>query len=301
MRSLVKQMVERSVLWSGAARVQRKRHAGDVLVLAYHNVVPHGEVPFGDPSLHLPQAHFAAQLDALLSTHEVVPLESVLDGDTRAHRKPRIVITFDDAYRGTLTAGIPELEKRGLPATVFVAPHFVGDAPFWWDVFAGRLGLPDGFREHALGALRGEDARVREWGQAAGFRAGEPPAHARCGSEDDIRSALRSPGITVGSHTWSHPNLAVLDARELADELGRPLPWLRERFERAVPWLAYPYGLASETVHVAARAAGYRGALRVDGGWIAQGSPNLLDLPRLDVSSGLSPEGFRIRISGLFC
>ena len=37
--------------------------------------MPQGEKIVGDRALHLPQQEFAAQLDALMTTHEVVPLD----------------------------------------------------------------------------------------------------------------------------------------------------------------------------------------------------------------------------------
>src|SRR2546428_13985807 len=42
---------------------------------AYHNVVPDDCPPFGDRSLHLSHRAFVRQLDLLLSTHCIVPLD----------------------------------------------------------------------------------------------------------------------------------------------------------------------------------------------------------------------------------
>ena len=74
-RHTLKGAAERFAVASGAAAARRRRLRGRALVLAYHNIVPDGEPRVGDTSLHLPQRAFAAQLDLLLSTHTVVPLE----------------------------------------------------------------------------------------------------------------------------------------------------------------------------------------------------------------------------------
>jgi peptidoglycan/xylan/chitin deacetylase (PgdA/CDA1 family) len=103
----------------------------------------------------------------------------------------------------------------------------------------------------------------------------------------------------LASHTWSHPNLAALEPAELTAELTRPLAWLRDGFPEPLAVLAYPYGRSSPQVEAAAAAAGYRAALRIDGGWLRSGRGRTHALPRLNVPSGLSLQGFRLRTAGL--
>src|SRR4051794_40278450 len=105
MRSELKRAVERALV-HGAGIVSRTgRRRGATLVLAYHDIVPAGERPVGDRSLHLPQADFAAQLDeAARLGLRIVPLDALRQPDDDP--TPRVVITFDDAYRGALTAGV---------------------------------------------------------------------------------------------------------------------------------------------------------------------------------------------------
>src|SRR5690606_40922240 len=87
--------------------------------------VPPEDAGQGDTSLHLPLPRFIQQIERVARTHEIVDLETTLSGP--GHR-PRAVLTFDDAYRGAVTLALPELRKRGLPATVFVAPALLGQS-----------------------------------------------------------------------------------------------------------------------------------------------------------------------------
>jgi peptidoglycan/xylan/chitin deacetylase (PgdA/CDA1 family) len=299
-----KALAEQLLCASGAPRVARLRHAGGALVLAYHDIVPDevGDAvradAAGDASLHLPQRAFARQLDLLRKRYEIVPLPRVLDTPGPGGR-PRVAITFDDAYEGALTAGVAELERRGLPATVFVAPAFVGGGDFWWDALAGPEGLPERVRAHALLAFGGRDAGVRAWAAAAGVRERPLPAFMKMASEARLSDAIAR-GITLASHTWSHPALPALSADELAHELARPLAWLRERFPGILDWIAYPYGATSAAVEQAARVAGYAAALRVDGGWITRpGGADRFSLPRLNVPAAVSLKGFELRAAGI--
>ena len=95
--------------------------------------------------------------------------------------------------------------------------------------------------------------------------------------------------------------LAAIDAARLNDELRRPLEWLRERFDRVLPWLTYPYGLFSAQVERTTEESGQFAAMRVDGGWLspAASARERYRLPRLNIPSGVSLRGFELRTSGV--
>lgn len=301
-RGELKATAERALLWSGLPALSRLIRRRRVLILAYHNVVAPGVAIGGDSSLHLSAANFAAQLDLLQATHDIVPLSAVLDGQLLRDDRPRAVITFDDAYRGAVTIGIRELVTRALPVTIFVAPAFVGGRFFWWDAMtpADTPGPTEAFRNRALEEYRGADDAVRRWAERSGHRTQTLPDAAACASADELRAASSQPGVAFGSHSWSHPNLARLTTAELREELTRPLAWLRERFERVVPVISYPYGLSSPAVESAAEAAGYRAGVLVSGGWMARRPRNPFALPRLSVPAAISQNGFRLQTAGLF-
>ena len=297
--SAAKRMAEAGLLRSGVAALARRRISGRTLVLAYHNVVDR-EAARGDRSLHIHVAAFRRHLDAIRHRADVVSL-GALSSDASPDR-PRVAITFDDAYRGTLRHAVPELARRGLPATIFVPPAFVPGATFWWDDL-GRAGsgLAPADRDAALGECRGRDDEVRRHFAARLQALPDPDPDLQCATLDELHAALAAGAITLGSHTWSHPNLARATPAELRDELARPLAWLRERFpDRSLPAISYPYGLRSPAVEAAAREAGYTMGFLVDGGWLPAHGANPFALPRLNVPAGLSADGLALRLSGFF-
>jgi len=297
-RATLKACLEAGLVRSGVPALHRAARPGRALVLAYHNVVPDSCPPVGDRSLHLPHRLFVRQLESLLVTHTVVPLEELL-GPSRPGRRPRAAITFDDGYRGAVRIAVEELATRGLPATLFVVPAFVGKGPFWWDALASDGGLDQLVRRRAVDDLRGRDAEVRDWAATHGVAVRAVPDWAFPASEAELQDATRHAGITLGSHTWTHPNLARLTGAGLRDELSRPLVWLGERFESVVAWLSYPYGLVTPAVEAAAREAGYTAALTLGGGPFPPARVNRWAVPRENIPSGLSENGFVIRSSGL--
>jgi peptidoglycan/xylan/chitin deacetylase (PgdA/CDA1 family) len=296
----LKRTAERVLCRAGIARTLRAVRRSNTVILAYHNIVPAGQVVRGESSLHLPQPEFARQLDLLQRTHEIIPLASL----TRPNRgsRPRAVITFDDACEGALTAGLAELSGRGLPATIFVAPAFIEGRSYWWDALAGEASgeLSEAVRRHALDALQGKDEAIRSWAAEQSLPMRSVPAH-QCGaSTTQLTRAAATPGITLASHSWSHANLERVEGAELESELVRPLAWLRERFEGVLPWLSYPYGRHSQATRQAAEAAGYEGALLITGGWVSEAEPpRLYAVPRMNVPAGLSLAGFELRTAGL--
>ena len=73
--------------------------------------------------------------------------------------------------------------------------------------------------------------------------------------------------------------------------------WLASRFDRAIPWLAYPYGRYSPLVEAIARECGYRAALRGGGGPLRADAELPYTLPRLNIPAGLTPDGLILHAS----
>lgn len=293
LRSLTKGLLESILRLAGGSP---RRMKGRVLILAYHNVVPEGLEGRGDQSLHLPADRFRRQLDLLQEHCEIRPLAEVLDQNSASDR-PRVAITFDDAYRGAVELALPELSRRGLPVTLFVAPGLFGADRMWWDELAvAGSGLSPRDRAEALGELAGNHELIRSR-KFVTHASTLPPSYG-CAGDAEVQAVSRLTGVTLGAHTWSHPNLARLSGEELRSELSRPLQWLRESGAPMLPVLAYPYGLHSPVVEAAAEQAGYLAALRVEGGWFAPPLKQRWTVPRFNIPAGLSEDGLLLRLAG---
>jgi peptidoglycan/xylan/chitin deacetylase (PgdA/CDA1 family) len=285
-----KRALERSLVAVGLPGVFDGRNADATAVLSYHNVVPEGEEPGGDRSLHLPVQSFRGHLDCLCERYEIVSLDELQrqDGGPR----PRVAITFDDAYAGAVVAGVEELARRGLPSTIFVPAGMLDRRSFWWDRLAGSDGTvcPER-REHALWGLNVRDQGLPER---------DVPEHARSATVPELENACRN-GARVSAHGWGHLNFASLDTISLTRELDRAARELAGFGDAWRPWVAYPYGLTNEEVE-SRSAERYSMGFRISGGLTR--SPDLatrpMAVPRINVPAGLSAEGLRLRVSGLF-
>ncbi len=206
----------------GARRVMPPpRLAGRRVVLCYHSVDP-------SPSyLSLRPELFDEHLAWLQDHCEVVALQELVSAAPRTGG-PYVAITFDDGYADNRVHAMPRLAARGMSATFFVT--------------AGFLERDEEVMEHLSAIWRAPRDRLR------------PLAWT------DLHE-LRAAGMSIGSHTWSHRNLARLSSADAEEELRRSREVLEERLGEQVRNVAYPWGKLSRHVtdatFAAARRAGY--------------------------------------------
>lgn len=175
----------------------------------------------------------------------VEPLETLARADAAAaDARPRVALTFDDAFENFGTYAWPRLRDRGLPATVFVVSGHAGGTNLW----GGRAspGIPE--------------LPLLGW-----------PALARLAGE----------GAQIGAHSRTHPHLTDLDAAALADEIAGCQQDIASHLGHIATAFCYPYGDMSDDV-VAAASRHYAFACTTDHRVVAAGEP-ALRLPRLDM------------------
>lgn len=302
MRRGLKRGLEKLLVRSGLPFAMLRLGDQRAVILAYHNVVPSDDLPRGDTSLHLPIDNFRAQLDLMESHFDLLSLADLLSGNGGSGRA-LAAITFDDAYRGSLEFAVPELVARGLTATVFVPPGLCGCSGFWWDILSDEtLGcVPRQVREFALNRLGGRQHPILQWAEAAGLKLNVMPELYRPAEEREVLDAMGHPGISLGSHTWSHVSLSSVSDDEARQELIKPLHWL-EAAESFNPVLSYPYGARAGRGDSLIQEAGYEYGLLIDGGGALASSlgDHPFSVPRLNIPRGLSREGFLAWTSGVW-
>jgi len=149
---------------------------------------------------------FAQHLRCLRRQYDVVDLPTFLSSRGEPHRRPRVVLTFDDGYKDNLLAAML-LRRAGLPCTFFVSTRIVGtNRAFPHD--QQRLG-------RQVPALNWDQVRqLTDW------------------------------GFQVSNHTAHHANLSHLSFENAAEEIATAQCDLQQELgDRAnVHWLAYPHG-----------------------------------------------------------
>jgi peptidoglycan/xylan/chitin deacetylase (PgdA/CDA1 family) len=114
------------------------------------------------------------------------------------------------------------------------------------------------------------------------FRGGLPMM-----TRDHLRELAALPGVTIGSHTLSHPKLSRLPVHDQRRELQQSKRVLEEWLGSAVDTFCYPFGDHDETTVSLVREAGYRVAVTTRVGSLRGADP--LRMPRVPVNVFSSP------------
>lgn len=238
-------------------------------VLTYHRVES-GDVP--SPGLTISPEAFAEQMRYLHRHYQVVSVEDVIRARVGGGLPRRsVLVTFDDGYRDFRSQAWPILKELGLPVVLFVPTAFAGEQreSYWWDrlrhalmntsrrdelespVGSFPLGTAQG-REEASVRLLGYAERMRqaeamEWVAATCRELDVPPPPPAVLDWDELRE-LSNDGVTIGSHTRTHPLLTRIPAEQVRAELAGALGDLKRELRTVVPILAYPAGAFDERV-----------------------------------------------------
>lgn len=182
----------------------------------------------------IPTKIFLRQLDWLKRRFDLVSLEEVHRRMAAgANRRLCVAITFDDGYAANCQVAIPWLIEHAVPCTYFVTlgPVLSG-RPFEHDARLGKRLAPN--------------------------------------TLDELR-AMAAAGIDIGSHTYSHADLARLTRPEvLYREVVAVRTELQHLVGRPVRHFAFPFGQRehlSRAAMAAARRAAYQTACSAYGAY----------------------------------
>jgi peptidoglycan/xylan/chitin deacetylase (PgdA/CDA1 family) len=172
---------------------------------------------------------------------QVVPLDEI---EQAPPESDAVALTFDDGFDNFASVAWPELRERQLPATLFLVADYVGRTNEWID--RKRSGIP---RLPLLG-----------W---------------------DELGRLAAEGVSLGSHSRTHPDLRRLDAIRLEDEVAGSFERIHRETGVRPQTFAYPFGRHDPDVADAIRRV-YRSAYTTELRFVEPFDPAHL-LPRIDM------------------
>jgi peptidoglycan/xylan/chitin deacetylase (PgdA/CDA1 family) len=118
-----------------ASRWLRGRFSRAALILLYHRVA---DLPSDPQLLGTAPQHFADHLEVLRKGNRPMSLHALCTALPDGKMPDRaVVVTFDDGYADNLHNAKALLERRDVPATVFVTTGYLGSPREFW---LGRTG-----------------------------------------------------------------------------------------------------------------------------------------------------------------
>jgi peptidoglycan/xylan/chitin deacetylase (PgdA/CDA1 family) len=315
-------------------RALHDRGRTPVLILAYHRIASIDEPQTYPLDLGLISAtrdQFDSQMRAVREFANPVSLDTIAEAVTHGGTLPEraVAVTFDDGFRDTFEVAFPILKAHGVPATVFVSTeHVESNDPFWFEITAHLMlrvpprairfdECPDGLPvagDHA--ARRDSIAQLhRVLKTCANFRrsalieewlvrfADHIDAQARELSRPIVKEQILEMarnGIAFGSHTVSHPNLALASQDVIERELRDSKLYLERLLDQPVRALAYPFGTPDTydaRVLASARASGYELAASFRQGVNWLGALEAMELRRIGLGPGVSAAQFRVMLA----
>lgn len=281
----------RTVLYRSGAlgALHRWRNRRALTVLMFHRVLPADDQAFAlaEREFTFSQDGFCRTLDFVQRHYSVVSLDDLQAarlGQTALPRNP-LLITFDDGWRDTLAHALPELERRGLPAVLFLASEVVElDSPRWWqDALVAALAEPGastrlcaaaGWAEQPIGsigqALAAHLGAMNEAERQAWLVQHTPGVLGQITVRQMVTlselKAMKPCSLAIGGHGHTHSPLTLSPDPEA--ELQASQRMLSDVNQR-VRSMSFPHGVWSGELVSLARKSGFD--------WIFTSDPVLVD------------------------
>jgi peptidoglycan/xylan/chitin deacetylase (PgdA/CDA1 family) len=221
------------------------------IVLLYHAV--------GDSPLAVREAAFSEQITWLAAAAEILPLQELLKGASKASLQA--AITFDDGYQSLYNTAYPILKDAGATATLFLNTGWIGQhTPVAADAALGHY--PDEF--------------FLTWPEV---------------------EHLAQEGWEIGSHGVDHLDLTVQADGIVRGQLTESRHHIEERIARCSPVFAYVSGRHTKHLHALVAGAGYSEAVAgIHGTLTAHTDP--FAIPRINITRSYGLNDFKAIVHG---
>jgi peptidoglycan/xylan/chitin deacetylase (PgdA/CDA1 family) len=311
---------------SGALSALRAvRPSNRLAILRYHAICGPEGYTYASPDLCISPEAFEAHAGYLAANYKVLSLPDAVKAFRHGRAVPAnaVAITFDDGYADNLAAA-RTLARHGLTATFYITAGCLADGePFW----------PSELR-YLIGAIRDERLRLKAAGQALELDLTTEDARAAAVRRltkafkghpipvrEELRAQLRArasgvemPGImltwdevremhalgmTIGSHTMTHPNLPNAGLAAARQELVASRARLEAEVGVPVTMFSYPNGGAERyltpLVQEIVREVGYEAATTSRNAFASRAS-DLYALERIEVEESLEELIFALEV-----
>ncbi|MET0026775.1 MAG: polysaccharide deacetylase family protein [Candidatus Thiodiazotropha sp.] len=318
-KRIIKSAIANALYYSGMLSFLKKNKLSNKsFVLMYHRVLPSSlmESIHSTGGIVTDVELFSRHLDWLKEEFTILSVPELINIFEQGREIPSgsCVITFDDGWWDNYEFAKPLLEKKAVPAMIFLPYDYIGnDLVFWQEELLARLlalALSEDLSQQAklreITGLQGDLDKQSLRDYITGLKTLDyDEINAVLSELREIQSNIEvdltndryldwaqvdrmsRSVIKFGSHSLSHRMLTHIDRNEAKHEINESKRLLDEKLGGGVQAIAYPNGNSDEQIEKMAENAGYSIGFSTKPGYISKES-NKMRLSRINVHTNNS-------------
>lgn len=254
----------------------RVRREHPCIILLYHRIVDDSSKYLNKGAVvHHPINDFKQEIPYFKRNFQILSMDEVVKQIKlgQGFRRPSIAITFDDGYLDNYTLAYPVLKKHGVPATIYLTTSLVGTMDTIWTEKIGLAFLKTKKDYLNFSTILGDETVSVKTKEEKGLANSEVPEALKLRPDDERRELIRqlfeklgvnekcrrhfgermmlnwdevremrNDGITIGSHSHTHPILSRMPIQKAKEEILNSKKVAEKNADVEVKHFSFPNG-----------------------------------------------------------
>jgi peptidoglycan/xylan/chitin deacetylase (PgdA/CDA1 family) len=190
---------------------------------------------------------FERDIDFLLTHFQPISADDLLFHARNEKRieKPAFHLSFDDGLREVYEVIMPILQRKGVPATVFVNSDFVDNRDLFFRYKAALIADKDkSLKSEILKIKYPEQKLLDDLAQTLNINFSDFLQKQKPYLTIEQIKTLQNNGFTIGAHSENHPNYNLISEKEQIEQTLNSCAFVTRSFAVKKSFFAFPFSAA---------------------------------------------------------